>query len=160
MTELPKEGEPLPPLIEAFQQLKYSTDDNSPNDLAKNYKEDGLFQFKLKKYRIATTCFSEAIRHAENKLNEEPDATLTSQLYNNRAAAQFHVGNYRSALQDCDKALSLKPDYTKPLMKALECCVKLERWEKALDYCNVGDKIAPQNAEVDKIRRMAKQKLV
>jgi len=157
---MPKEGEPIPPLIEAFQQLKYSPDENTPNELARNYKEDGLFHFKLKKYRIATTCFSEAIRNAQNEMNENPDAVLTSQLYNNRAAAQFHVGNYRSAMQDCDMAMSLNPGYTKPLMKALECCVKLEKWDKALEYCNIGDKIIPKNPEIEKIRKTATLKLV
>ena len=30
MKKMPEEGEPLPPLLEAFQQLKYDPDENSP----------------------------------------------------------------------------------------------------------------------------------
>lgn len=35
-------NEPLPPLLDAFQQLKYSPDENTPLELAKNYKTDAL----------------------------------------------------------------------------------------------------------------------
>ena len=30
MKKMPEEGEPLPPLLEAFQQIKYDPDENSP----------------------------------------------------------------------------------------------------------------------------------
>ena len=48
MKQMPEEGESLPPLIEAMQQLKYSTEDNTREDLLESYKKDGLFHFKLK----------------------------------------------------------------------------------------------------------------
>mgnify|MGYP001379670307 CR=1 FL=1 len=34
-----------------MQDLKYSPDENTPDELAANYKEDGNFNFKCKKYR-------------------------------------------------------------------------------------------------------------
>ncbi|CAB4069116.1 unnamed protein product [Lepeophtheirus salmonis] len=46
------EGE-LSPLMQGIQDIKYSPDENSPLELALNYKEDGNYGFKYKKYRIA-----------------------------------------------------------------------------------------------------------
>jgi len=156
--EAPKEGEPVPPLIEALQAIKYSPDDNTPDELAKNYKEDGLFHFKLKKYRIAVLCFTEAIRSAESPNNPIPNGELTAQLYNNRAAAHFHIQNYRSALSDCEKAMRLKDDYFKPVFKAVECCAKLGKWKRVMHFCDIGEKIQPDNADIRRMRLLAIRK--
>ena len=90
-----KEGEDLPPLMQGLQDLKYSPDENTPEELAKNYKEDGNFNFKCKKYRFATASYTEGLK-VKCGVPELETALLT-----NRAAAQFHVGNYRSSLLDC-----------------------------------------------------------
>jgi len=160
MKELPKEGEPLPPLLEALQQLKYSEDDNTPEELALNYKEDGNFHFKLKKYRIATACFSEAIRIAtsDEKMNQNHE--LIAQLYNNRAASQFHLENYRSCLLDCEKSIAYKSDYFKPIFKAIESSIKMRRWKKALAFCEKGEELQPTNSEVQRLRLFAIRKMV
>ena len=109
MKTLPEEGEPLPPLLEAFQQLKYDPEENTTEgqesvivlmahilhstlkmiDLALAYKDDGNFNFKLKKYRFAIANYTEGLKQKCGK--SEVDAIL----YLNRAAAQFHLGNYR-----------------------------------------------------------------
>ena len=36
--------------MQGLQDLKYSPDENTPEELAKNYKEDGNFNFKSKKW--------------------------------------------------------------------------------------------------------------
>ena len=90
-----KEGEDLPPLMQGLQDLKYSPDENTPEELAKNYKEDGNFNFKCKKYRFATASYTEGLK-VKCGVPE-----LETSLLTNRAAAQFHVGNYRSSLLDC-----------------------------------------------------------
>lgn len=58
-------------------------------ELANNYKEDGNFNYKYKKYRLAVISYTEGI-----KTNCQ-DQELMAQLYNNRAAAQFLLKNYR-----------------------------------------------------------------
>lgn len=58
-------------------------------ELANNYKEDGNFNYKYKKYRMAILSYTEGIR-IRCKDNE-----LMAQLYNNRAAAHFMLQNYR-----------------------------------------------------------------
>ena len=44
-------GAELPPLLQGIQDLKYSPDENTPEELAKNYKEDGNFNFKCKMHK-------------------------------------------------------------------------------------------------------------
>jgi len=160
MKEMPKDGEPLPPLLQGLQQLKYSEDDNTCEELALNYKEDGLFHYKLKKYRIATACFTEALRKATSEDNPEIKNELVAQLYNNRAAAQFHLENYRSSLLDCERAMKYKDDYFKPVFKAIECAVKLGKYKKALDLCSRAETLQPTNSEVQRLRLLAIRKQV
>ena len=53
------------------------------------------FNFKCKKYRFATASYTEGLK-VKCGVKEVETALLT-----NRAAAQFHVANYRSSLIDC-----------------------------------------------------------
>jgi hypothetical protein len=57
--------------------------------LAQSYKEDGNFHFKIKKYLVAIASYTEGLKQkADNK-------ELNASLYLNRAAAHFHLGNFR-----------------------------------------------------------------
>ena len=91
----------MPPLMQGLQDLKYSPDENTPEELAKNYKEDGNFNFKCKKYRFATASYTEGLK-VKCGVKEVDTALLT-----NRAAAQFHVANYRSSLIDCRSLITI-----------------------------------------------------
>ena len=97
----------LNPMMEGLQNLKYSAEENSSEELAKNYKDDGNFQFKLKKYRLAVAAYTEGIRC------KSEDIITNVQLITNRAAAQFHLKNYRSSFNDCALAVKLKEDHFK-----------------------------------------------
>ena len=87
--------------MQGLQDLKYSPDENTPEELAKNYKEDGNFNFKCKKYRFATASYTEGLK-VKCGVKEVDTALLT-----NRAAAQFHVANYRSSLIDCRSLITI-----------------------------------------------------
>ena len=93
--------------VTILQDLKYSPDENTPDELAKNYKEDGNFNFKCKKYRFAVASYTEGLKA------KSTDLEINTQLLTNRAAAQFHIGNYRSSLLDCQMALRFTPDHMK-----------------------------------------------
>jgi len=58
-------------------------------ELANNYKEDGNFNFKCRKYRFAILAYTEGLKQ-KCKDNE-----LNAQLYNNRSACNFFLKNYR-----------------------------------------------------------------
>lgn len=47
----------LPPLIEGLAKLKFDPENNTPLELALNYKEDGNFYFKNKNYRLSIFRF-------------------------------------------------------------------------------------------------------
>lgn len=58
-------------------------------ELALNYKDDGNFNFKMKKYRFAIANYTEGLKQKCGK------ADLDAALHLNRAAAHFHLENYR-----------------------------------------------------------------
>ncbi|XP_012341769.1 DNA polymerase interacting tetratricopeptide repeat-containing, protein of 47 kDa [Apis florea] len=130
MKKVPEPGEELSPLMEGLQQLKYGEDENTPEELANNYKEDGNFNFKYKKYRLAILSYTEGIR------TKCKDIDLMAQLYNNRAAAHFMLKNYRSSLNDCKLALKLKSNYTKALNRAATCCLHIKDYDNCIDFCD------------------------
>ena len=57
-----EDGAELSPLMQGMQDLKYSPEENSPEELAANYKEDGNFNFKCGKYRFAVASYSEGLK--------------------------------------------------------------------------------------------------
>ncbi|XP_053971050.1 DNA polymerase interacting tetratricopeptide repeat-containing, protein of 47 kDa [Hylaeus volcanicus] len=130
MKKAPEPGEELSPLVEALQELKYGEDENTPNELANNYKEDGNFNYKYKKYRLAILSYTEGIR------TKCSDTDLMAQLYNNRAASHLMLKNYRSSLNDSKHALKLKPRYPKALNRAATCCFHIKDYDQCIDLCD------------------------
>lgn len=154
----------LSPLMKGIQDLKYSPDENTPAELANNYKEDGNFNFKCKKYRLAVLSYSEGLRNAnlalldENDMNESEKShvvTLKAQLITNRAASQFRLGNYRSSLLDCRLALKNLPEHYKAIDRAIECCIKLKRHKECMDWCEKGIEITKSSNEtVERLEKL------
>ncbi|RCN26282.1 tetratricopeptide repeat protein [Ancylostoma caninum] len=90
--------------ISALQAMKYDEDDAEDKQLnAERHKKEGNKHFELKKYRWATDCYTEGIKQ------QCLDRKLNSILYSNRAAAQKHIGNLRSAIKDCAMARKFDP---------------------------------------------------
>lgn len=126
MKKAPEPGDDVHPMMEGLQQLKYDETDNSPEDLALKYKEDGNYYLKYKKYRMAILSYTEGI----NKKHDNQE--LVAILYNNRSAANFFIQNYRSSLNDANKSIELKPDYAKPKARIVKCYLELKKFEEAL----------------------------
>lgn len=125
MKKAPEPGEELHPMLEGLQQLKFDPEDNSPEELAEKYKEDGNYWLKHKKYRIAVMNYSEGIQ--KNPDNKE----LFANLYNNRSAAQFFLKNHRSSIIDAHAAIRLKPDYSKAKLRILKSLMELKKYDEA-----------------------------
>ena len=147
------DGEELSPLMQGLQDLKYSPDENSPEDLAKNYKEDGNFNFKCKKYRFAVASYTEGLKHkcSDNELN--------TQLLTNRAAAQYHIGNYRSSLMDCQAAIKLTPGHMKAILRGANCHNKMKHYAECRNWCDVGLEIDSTHQELLRLRQDSVQML-
>lgn len=125
MKRAPEPGEELHPMLEGLQQLKFDPDDNSPDELAEKYKEDGTYWLKHKKYRIAVMNYTEGIH------TKCPNEELMANLYNNRSAAHFFLQNYRSSISDARLALKHKADYTKAKIRILKCLMELKKYDEA-----------------------------
>ncbi|XP_044741335.1 DNA polymerase interacting tetratricopeptide repeat-containing, protein of 47 kDa [Chrysoperla carnea] len=149
MKNAPTGNEELSPLMEGLQKLKYDPEENTPAELAQAYKEDGNFNFKYKKYRLAILAYTEGLRAKSG--NDEIDSTL----YNNRAACHYFLQNYRSSLRDCQQALKLKPGYTKAIIRAANCAYKINQYDRCIEYCDEILLGAPENKEILDLRHKA-----
>ena len=89
MKKTPQPGDEVHPMFEGLQKLKYDPEENTKEELALNYKEDGNFYMKHKKFRTAIYSYTEGIKTK----CENPEVLAV--LYNNRSAAQFFLKNYR-----------------------------------------------------------------
>ncbi|XP_053649717.2 tetratricopeptide repeat protein 4 isoform X1 [Cherax quadricarinatus] len=147
---------PINPLSEGLAQLKFDPDHNTPEEVAQNYKEEGVLQFKYKKYRLAVANFSEGLKQKCS------DYDLNAQLHNNRAAAHCHLGNYRSAIKDCEKAVELKTDYLKAVVRAVDCATKLNSWDEVFHWCDRGLRLDPTNQKLktDRLTALKEKKLL
>ena len=85
-----------------------------------------------REYRFAVASYSEGLKAKSS------DALVNTQLLSNRAAAQFRVGNLRSALIDCRMALGLTPGHRKALVKGAQCCLRLQRHAECVELCDQG----------------------
>ncbi|CAH2097726.1 unnamed protein product [Euphydryas editha] len=128
MKTVPENGE-LSPLAEGLAKLKYDPEENTPLELANNYKEDGNFNFKHKNYRLAVLGYTEGIKvRCDN-------AEVNASLYNNRAAAHWFLKNYRSALYDSEKALTFDPGHNKARIRAAKAAFEGKKYDTCIEHC-------------------------
>ncbi|XP_049880114.1 DNA polymerase interacting tetratricopeptide repeat-containing, protein of 47 kDa [Pectinophora gossypiella] len=146
------ESEELSPLAEGLAKLKYDPEENTPLELATNYKEDGNFNFKHKNYRLAVLGYTEGIKVKCN------DAEINASLYNNRAAAHWHLKNYRSSLADSEKALSFNPDHTKARLRAAKSATEIAKYDICMEHCQKLLEKQPNDKEVLDLLSTAKRK--
>jgi len=76
------------------------------------------------------------------------DVEINAQLLTNRAAAQYHVQNYRSSLRDCESALRLAPQHMKAIVRAAQCCFSLKDFSRCVEFCDQGLQLDNQQKEL------------
>nr|XP_013817231.1 PREDICTED: tetratricopeptide repeat protein 4 [Apteryx mantelli mantelli] len=125
-----------------------------PAELARLYKNEGNEYFREKDYRKAVISYTEGLR----KKCEDPE--LRAMLHTNRAAAQAHLGNYRSALNDAIQARKLKPTHLKAIIRGALCHLELKNFSEAIAWCEEGlridskeKKLVEVRAKADKLKR-------
>lgn len=130
MTDLPDNLEENSALA-ALQALIF---DGTPEEVAKNFKDQGNEAFKLgqKGYEDAIKYYSQGL---EQKCS---DSVLNALLHLNRAAVHISSRNYGKALVDCLKAIELDGSSANVLSKghlrAAKACLGLERFDEALKH--------------------------
>ncbi|XP_010269225.1 PREDICTED: TPR repeat-containing thioredoxin TTL1-like [Nelumbo nucifera] len=81
--------------------------------------------FKDSKFLEASMAYSEGLEY-------DP---FNSVLLCNRAACRSKLGQFEKAVDDCTKALNVRPSYSKAILRRADCNAKLERWEASIqDY--------------------------
>lgn len=89
MTKPPEPEEQPSPLVEGLQNLRYDPDDNTPEELATKHKDDGNFNFKCRKYKLAIMSYQEGLK-LDFQNNE-----LRAQMFNNMSASHYFLKNFR-----------------------------------------------------------------
>ena len=118
---------------------------------ALKHKENGNQEFKGKKYRRAITEYSMGL---DIKCDDD---LLNVQLLTNRAAAHFHLENFRGSLNDCKEALDIKKDHLKALKRGTFCLFKLNKNEECIKWAKKALKIDGNDAEMLEILRKAEK---
>ncbi|KAL0861581.1 hypothetical protein ABMA27_009080 [Loxostege sticticalis] len=151
MKTTPENGE-LSPLAEGLAKLKYDPEENTPLELASNYKEDGNFNFKHKNYRLAIMGYTEGIKiKCDN-------AEMNASLYNNRAASHWHLKNFRSALFDSERALSFNPEHTKARLRAAKSALEIGNYDTCIQHCQKLLETQSKDKEITELLNTAKKK--
>ena len=102
-----------------FKKNNYTINNNKKNSrikkniyiknmsTAKEWKDKGNSLVKEKKYKEALDCYSKAIEL-------DPNDPI---LYSNRSAMHLNLSEFDEAINDAEKAISLKPDYAKAYLR-------------------------------------------
>ncbi|XP_071398762.1 tetratricopeptide repeat protein 4 isoform X2 [Centroberyx affinis] len=128
-------------------------DDRPPEEQAKCLKDEGNEYFKEKDYKKAILTYTAGLK------KNCSDQDINTVLLTNRAAAHFHLGNMRSALNDAVAAKKIKPDHLKALIRGAQCCMELRNFAEAIQWCDAGLKLHPTDKKLQELRAAAdKQK--
>ncbi|KAF9130039.1 Hsp90 cochaperone [Mortierella sp. 14UC] len=114
---------------------------------AEEYKAQGNKAFLAKDYPTAIDHFSKAI---------ELDPT-NHVLFSNRSACFASQKNYEKALEDGEKTVELKPDWSKGYGRKATALYGLGRYPEANDVYEAGLKIEPTNVLLQKGLQETKQ---
>ncbi|XP_075011802.1 tetratricopeptide repeat protein 4 [Calonectris borealis] len=141
------------PELACLQSLLFD-EEQGPAELARMYKNEGNEYFRERDYRRAVIAYTEGLK----KSCEDPE--LNAVLLANRGAAQFHLGNYRSALSDATQAKKLKPTHLKAIVRGALCHMELKNFSEAIAWCEEGlridskeKKLVEMRAKADKLKR-------
>ncbi|XP_058991465.1 tetratricopeptide repeat protein 4 isoform X1 [Mustela lutreola] len=154
MKKAPSEIDPKEnPDLACLQSIIFD-EERSPEEQAKTYKDEGNDYFKEKDYKKAVISYTEGLK----KKCTDPD--LNAVLYTNRAAAQYYLGNFRSALNDVTAARKLKPCHLKAIVRGALCHLELKNFAEAVNWCDEGlqidareKKLLEMRAKADKLKR-------
>uniref|UniRef100_A0A8C8GWB6 proline--tRNA ligase n=1 Tax=Oncorhynchus tshawytscha TaxID=74940 RepID=A0A8C8GWB6_ONCTS len=149
MKTAPDEIDPMKhPELAAIQSIIHD-DDRPLEEQAESLKDEGNDYFKEKNYKKAIVSYTAGLK------KNCSDSNVNAILLTNRAAAHFHLGNMRSALNDSVAAKKFKPDHLKALIRGASCCMELKKYTDALLWCEEGLKLQPTDKKLLELRATA-----
>ncbi|XP_065183128.1 tetratricopeptide repeat protein 4-like [Sycon ciliatum] len=147
MSGAPEEGSEMSDAIAALQALQF--EDATPEGRADAYKDEGNDFFKKKKYRQAIIAYTEGLKE------KVTDAQVRVVLLSNRAAAQYRLGNNRSAFDDCKRAYILNPLHLKALVKGAESANAMNHHKDTVEWCDRALQLDAGNKRLLEMRKEA-----
>uniref|UniRef100_A0A8C4R1I5 Tetratricopeptide repeat domain 4 n=1 Tax=Eptatretus burgeri TaxID=7764 RepID=A0A8C4R1I5_EPTBU len=141
--------------VEAYSSGIMLSPTNEKPPHCEEHKEHGIVREGRLQESVATTSIHKAKkekvtaqeRDIERKSEKESSDMETDNenckelltiLHTNRAAANFHLGNFRSALNDIRRATSINPAHIKAIIRGARCCLALECNGEAVAWCDRG----------------------
>lgn len=116
-------------------------------------KADGNAEYKAGRWQSAVDKYTEA-------LDVDPlNKGTNSKLLQNRALCRVQLKDYKGAIQDCEKALSLDPSYTKAKKTKANALGQSGDWESAVRELKELQEQDPQDASIAKEVRKAELEL-
>lgn len=120
---------------------------------ADKLKTSGNEAFKDSDYEKAVELYSEALTVYPTESTNE-----ISICYANRGACFIKLERNENVVDDCTKALELRPDYLKPLMRRAQSYEALEKLEQALEDYKKALQLDPsQTAAREAVMRLPEQ---
>ncbi|VDK54198.1 unnamed protein product [Anisakis simplex] len=128
--------------VQALQALKYDQSEKEDRlEKAEWSKEEGNKHFRFKKYRWAIDCYTNGIKEMST------DRNINSILFGNRAAANVHLGNLRSAARDCVFARRFDPTNLKVIIRCAECLIKMGYGKQCIDWIDSSKTLLDETLE-------------
>ena len=107
-------------------------------ETSKSWKDKGNLFVQERNYTEALKCYSQAIELDSN----DPI------LYSNRSAMYYNLEDYDNAINDADKAISLKPNYPKAYLRKGNALEGKKLFNEALNTYNIGLKYDKNNSQL------------
>jgi tetratricopeptide (TPR) repeat protein len=105
---------------------------------AEKYKLSGNNYNEAGKFDKAVECYTQALQLC-------PSGSNSHIYYSNRSAAYLGLERYEDCLDDCERALALKPDYVKAYTRMGWALFYLKEYEYAMDSFEMSMKLDPTN---------------
>ena len=107
-------------------------------ETSKSWKDKGNLYVQERNYTEALKCYTQAIELDSN----DPI------LYSNRSAMYYNLEDYDNAINDADKAISLKPNYPKAYLRKGNALQGKKLFNEALNTYNIGLKYDKNNSQL------------
>jgi len=108
---------------------------------ARESKQQGNTHFQAGRLEAAIECYTHAIELAP------PDEPERAVFFANRAACYAKMGEHLGVVEDCTAALTLRPEYTKALMRRALAREQLDQSTEALEDAKEALRLEPDSKE-------------
>jgi len=137
---------------EALEALKALAYEGTPEEVAKNFKQQGNDCFKMKQLKDAREFYTKALA-VKCGVKEIDEACL-----NNRAQCNLDMQNYGKTIRDCRDALKINPRNDKSWFRCAKGLLALDRLVEAEACIENALALKPSHAQVKELHEKVKKR--